>query len=99
MVDDDDVTTPTEVDPVDGPAEAPLRADEGYDTLNEPPPAEDVTSLRDAARTEMQTLAGHWQERLDTFDVRDAGTAAVQRSLWQDALRRFSRNRIAMLGL
>lgn len=70
------------------------------DPLNDPPVADEIPNLRDEARAEMQDLAGHWQERLEAFDTRDAGTAATdQRSLWRDALRRFSHNRIAMAGL
>jgi ABC-type dipeptide/oligopeptide/nickel transport system permease subunit len=69
------------------------------DPRNEPPAAADVAALRDSARGELQTLAGHWQERVDTFDARDAGAATEQRSLWRDALRRFSRNKVAMAGL
>jgi oligopeptide transport system permease protein len=66
---------------------------------NTPPVADDVENLRDAARGEMQVLAGHWQDRIEAFDVRDAGAATAQRSLWRDAMRRFSHNRIAMAGL
>jgi oligopeptide transport system permease protein len=47
----------------------------------------------------MRTLAGHWGERLESFNVRDAGAATEQRSLLQDALRRFASNRIALFGL
>jgi oligopeptide transport system permease protein len=72
---------------------------EPFDPLNEPPEAADVPNLREEARVEMRDLAGHWNERLESFDVRDAGTATDQRSLLQDAIRRFSNNRIAMLGL
>jgi oligopeptide transport system permease protein len=70
-----------------------------YDAKNEPPAVGDVANLREEARGEMQVLAGHWQERLESFDERDAGAATDQRSLFQDAVRRFSRNRIAMVGL
>lgn len=69
------------------------------DPLNDPPVAGEVPGLRDDARAEMQDLAGHWQERLEAFDTRDAGEVTEQRSLWRDALRRFSQNRIAMLGM
>lgn len=70
------------------------------DPLNDPPVVAEIPDLREEARAEMQDLAGHWQERLDAFDVRDAGAAASdQRSLWRDAARRFRGNRIAMLGL
>lgn len=89
----DDLTTPRSEDPRVGDAGEP------YDALNSPPEAADVPGLRDDARGELQHLAGHWNERLEAFDVRDAGAATDQRSLWQDALRRFSRNRIAMVGL
>jgi oligopeptide transport system permease protein len=67
--------------------------------LNEPPEPSELPSLRDEARAEMRDLAGHWNERMASYDVRDAGAATEQRSLMQDAIRRFSRNRIAMLGL
>lgn len=70
-----------------------------YDPLNEPPNAAEVAGLRDEARQEMGDLAGHWQERIDSFDARDAGAATQQRSLWRDAIRRFRGNRIAMLGM
>lgn len=69
------------------------------DPLNEPPAVAEMPGLRDEARSEMRDLAGHWNERLEAFDVKDAGAAAHQRSLWSDALRRFAGNRIAMLGL
>jgi oligopeptide transport system permease protein len=74
-------------------------SEDGTDQLNEPPAAGDVAGLRDAARVEMQDLAGHWQERVESFDLRDAGVASDQRSLWRDAGRRFSRNRMAMAGM
>ncbi|MCW2928370.1 MAG: binding--dependent transport system inner rane component family protein [Thermoleophilia bacterium] len=69
------------------------------DPLNEPPRATDVPDLRIEARREMDYLAGHWSERVAAFNEKDAGAATDQRSLWRDALRRFSRNRIAMVGM
>lgn len=75
-----------------GPSDSP-------DMRNTPPQAGDIEGLREEARGEMQVLAGHWQERLEAFDVRDAGSVAEQRSLWRDAVRRFSQNRIAMAGM
>jgi ABC-type dipeptide/oligopeptide/nickel transport system permease subunit len=69
------------------------------DPRDNPPAAGDVAALRESARGELQTLAGHWQERLDSIDVLDAGDVGAQRSLWQDALRRFRANRVAMAGL
>lgn len=70
------------------------------DIRNEPPEAADVPGLRDDARSEMNELAGQWDERIASFDVRDAGAAqSEQRSLWQDSVRRFSQNKIAMVGL
>ena len=69
------------------------------DPKNEPPESSEMPGLREDARTEMRDLAGHWNERLEAFDVRDAGAATDQRSLFQDAVRRFSRNRVAMVGL
>src|SRR5688572_3297034 len=81
----------------DGPRDT--TRDGVYDPLNEVPPAGDVPDLREEARGEMRDLAGHWNERLEAFDAKDAGAAADQRSLLQDAIRRFSRNRVAMLGL
>jgi oligopeptide transport system permease protein len=70
------------------------------DPQEDPPAPGDVATLRDEARRELGDLAGHWNERLASFDVTDAGDAAgQQRSLLQDAARRFSHNRIAMAGL
>ena len=72
---------------------------DGFDPQNEPPKAGDVATLRDSAQGELRDLADHWGERLEDFDVRDAGAATDQRSLFKDAVRRFSQNRIAMAGL
>jgi oligopeptide transport system permease protein len=49
------------------------------------------------ARKELVELAEHWSE--ERLNLRDAGAAIDQRSLWGDALRRFSHNRIAMLAV
>lgn len=78
--------------PGDVPADRPARQDE-------PPAAEAIAALRDEARAELRGLAGDWAERVDTFDTRDAGDVGDQRSLLQDALRRFAQNRIAMVGM
>ncbi|MCW2925549.1 MAG: diguanylate cyclase [Thermoleophilia bacterium] len=86
------VDEPPAVDPRDQTAH-------GGNPLDDPPIAAAVAGLRDQARAEMGDLAGHWNERLAEFDPNAAGAASDQRSLLQDALRRFSRNRIAMVGL
>jgi oligopeptide transport system permease protein len=69
------------------------------DPRNEPPSADEVVGLRREAAAELDTLAGAWAERMESFDERDAGAVGEQRSLLQDALRRFAQNRIAMAGI
>ena len=54
---------------------------------------------RKAARSELEALKIGWAHRLATFDVSDAGGAVEQRSLWGDATRRFTHNRMSMLAL
>ena len=66
----------------------------------QPVASSEVGDLRDEARAEMVQLREGWQERLDTFDASDAGgVGGEQRSLLQDAARRFAHNRAAMFGL
>lgn len=73
---------------------------DGRNPLNEPPRADQVADLRLEAQKELGDLAGNWSARVADFDVTDAGgVAGEQRSLLKDAARRFSRNRIAMVGL
>lgn len=70
------------------------------DPQNEPPLAEDVVALRSGAHDELAALAGQWEERLEEFDSTNAGgVSGEQRSLLQDAARRFAQNRSAMFGL
>ncbi|MCB0880415.1 MAG: ABC transporter permease [Thermoleophilia bacterium] len=80
------------------PGEDDPAVTEAPDPLNEPPATGEVSGLRDSARAELKDLAGHWSERLESFDVRDAGAVTEQRSLWKDAVRRFSHNKLAMAG-
>lgn len=54
---------------------------------------------RQAARRELEALKIGWAHRLETFDVTDAGGAIMQRSLWGDAMRRFTHNRLSMVAL
>jgi len=66
----------------------------------EPVRQDEVHALRDEARLELTGLREGWADRLATFDAADAGgVAGAQRSLLQDAARRFAANRTAMLGL
>lgn len=72
----------------------------GSDPRDNPPAAADVALLREEAQRELSALRGDWAARVASFDVTDAGgVAGEQRSLMQDAVRRFSHNKIAMLGL
>ncbi|MCW2960875.1 MAG: ABC-type dipeptide/oligopeptide/nickel transport system, permease component [Thermoleophilia bacterium] len=65
-----------------------------------PPEPSEVADLRLEAQGELSTLAGNWGARLASFDAASAGgVAGEQRSLLQDAGRRFARNRSAMVGL
>jgi oligopeptide transport system permease protein len=82
--------------PQGGPTDDPTGTEDPRDT---PPAAAEVADLRDEARGELKALAGHWSERVEAFDAKDAGAITEQRSLFKDALRRFSHNRIAMAGL
>lgn len=77
----------------------PATPSEQVDARNEPPIDAEVAQLREEARRELGSLAGHWQERLESLNLHDGGEVVEQRSLWADALHRFSRNRIAMIGL
>lgn len=57
-------------------------------------------ALAARAHAELAELADHWVDRLEGFDATGAGDVATeQRSLFQDAARRFIRNRAAMVSL
>src|SRR4051812_30688753 len=74
--------------------------DTSVDPKDNPPAAADVTQLREEAQRELTALRGNWGERIANFDVTDAGgVAGEQRSLLRDAVRRFSHNKAAMVGM
>lgn len=65
---------------------------------DERPTTSQLARDRELASRELQQLAGDWTET-SRRERHEAGDIVVQRSLWGDALRRFTRNRIAMLAV
>jgi oligopeptide transport system permease protein len=74
--------------------------DERTPDTERPVTQDEVHALREEARQEMGELRTDWAERQAAYDRADAGSVSgVQRSLLQDAARRFAGNKAAMAGL
>ncbi len=67
-------------------------------TSDVPTENEDAAADQQLAKDELAELASGWNEREASIDARSAGGIVEQRSLLQDAVYRFVRNKIAVLA-